>query len=241
MNLSGKDYKSLYLLQDKMLAWWKGLGYPLYLTGGTALGRFYLNHRLSDDLDFFANSDLNFKIYTSEIYSKVDKEFQVNKEQIILTDDFMRFFIEERGISLKVELVNDVAYRANVPLVYEYGYLDTPLNILSNKLTALCGRDEPKDVFDILSISVNYSFNWKEVFFHSKQKAVINEIDVVQRLYEFPTELFSTIMTFGEPIDPTLLSLQIKQIADDFMLGRNNSLGNRKIDIESAVPSGFKP
>jgi len=240
MNLSGKDYKSLYLLQDKMLAWWKGLDYPLYLTGGTALGRFYLNHRLSDDLDFFANSDLNFKIYTSEIYSKVDKEFQVNKEQIVLTDDFMRFFIEERGISLKVELVNDVAYRANVPLVYEYGYLDTPLNILSNKLTALCGRDEPKDVFDILSISVNYSFNWKEVFSHSKQKAVINEIDVVQRLYEFPTELVSTIMTIGKPIDPTILSLQIKQIADDFMLGRNNSLGNGKIDIESAVPSGFK-
>jgi hypothetical protein len=48
-------------------------------------------------------------------------------------------------------------------------------------------------------------------------------------------------MTIGEPTDPTILSLQIKQIADDFMLGRNNSLGNRKIDIESAVPSGFKP
>lgn len=238
MNSSVKDYKSLYLLQDKVLSWWKGLGYPLYLTGGTALGRFYLSHRLSDDLDFFANSDPNFSIYTSEIYRKADKEFQVDKDQIALSEDFMRFFIEDRGLSLKVELVNDVGYRAGIPLVYEYGYLDTPLNILSNKITALCGRDEPKDVFDILSISVNYGFNWKEVFSHSKQKAVINEIDVVQRLYEFPPELFSTIMTMSEPVDLATLSLQIQQIADDFMLGRNNSLGYGKGDIESAVPLG---
>ena len=79
---------------------------------------------------------------------------------------------------------------------------------------------------------------WKEVFSHSKQKAVINEIDVVQRLYEFPPELFSTIMTMSEPVDLATLSLQIQQIADDFMLGRNNSLGYGKGDIESAVPLG---
>lgn len=241
MNSSGKDYKSLYLLQDKVLSWWKGLGYPLYLTGGTALGRFYLNHRLSDDLDFFTNSDQNFENYTKEIYRKADKEFQIDKELIVLSEDFMRFFVEDKGIALKVEFVNDVGYHAGVPLVYEYGYLDTPLNILSNKITALCGRDEPKDVFDILSISINYDFNWKEVFTHSKQKAVINEIDVVQRLYEFPPELLSTIITIGEPMASETLSLKIRQIADDFMLGRNNSLGYGKGDIESAVPSVHKP
>ncbi len=241
MNSSGRDYKSLYLLQDKVLSWWKGLDYPLYLTGGTALGRFYLNHRLSDDLDFFANSDQNFGNYATEIYRKAGKEFQVDKEQVVLSEDFMRFFVEESGLSLKVELVNDVSYRAGDPLAYEYGLLDTPLNILSNKISAQCGLDEPKDVFDILSISANYDFNWKEVFSHSKQKAVINEIDVVQRLFEFPAELLSTIMTIGEPINSDTLSLQIRQIADDFMLGINNSLGYGKGDIESAVPSVRKP
>ncbi len=235
MNSSVKDYKQLYLLQDKVLSWWKGLGYPLYLTGGTALSRFYLNHRLSDDLDFFANSDLNFRYYTSAIYKEVDKEFNVDKEQIIVSEDFMRFFIEEKGVSLKVELVNDVAYRAGVPLVYKYGYLDTALNILANKITAVCGRDEPKDVFDILNLAVKYSFNWKEVFFHSKQKTVVNEIDVVQRLYEFPPELLSTIKYIGDPVDPSTALNKIQQIADDFMLGGDNSLGFGRVDIGSAV------
>ena len=83
MNSFVKDYKQLYLLQDKVLSWWKGLGYPLYLTGGTALSRFYLNHRLSDDLDFFANSDLNFGNYTSAIYKEVDKEFKVDRKSVV--------------------------------------------------------------------------------------------------------------------------------------------------------------
>lgn len=119
-------------------------------------------------------------------------------------------------------------------MVYKYGYLDSPLNILANKITAVCGRDEPKDVFDILSLAVKYSFNWKEVFFHCKQKAVVNEIDVVQRLYEFPPELLSTIKYIGEPIDSSTSLNMIQQIADDFMLGGDNSLGYGKGDIGSA-------
>ena len=235
MNSSDKDYRQLYLLQDRFLAWLGRFGYPLYLTGGTALSRFYLNHRLSDDLDFFTNSDLNFKNYTSAIYKEVGREFKTDKEQIIVADDFMRFFIEEKELSLKVEFINDVSYRAGVPLDYKYGYIDTPLNILANKITAVCGRDEPKDVFDILSLADNYGFNWKEVFFHSKQKAVVNEIDVVQRLYEFPPELLSTIKYIGDPVDPSTALNKIQQIADDFMLGGDNSLGFGRVEIGSAV------
>jgi predicted nucleotidyltransferase component of viral defense system len=56
MSLSKKDYNKLYLIQDKFLTWWKTLDLPFYLTGGTALGRFYLNHRYSEDLDFFTDN-----------------------------------------------------------------------------------------------------------------------------------------------------------------------------------------
>lgn len=37
-----KDYKKFYLLQDKFLQWWINHDYPFYLTGGTALGRFFI-------------------------------------------------------------------------------------------------------------------------------------------------------------------------------------------------------
>lgn len=158
MNSYKKDYNKLYLLQDKFLSWWVTLRLPFYLTGGTALGRFYLNHRYSEDLDFFINADTHYLDYVSELKKKITSRFTVNIQQSLFSDDFTRFFISEDETHLKIELVNDVGYYAGKPTVYRYGQIDTPVNILANKLTALVGRDEPKDIFDIIQLSVNYSW-----------------------------------------------------------------------------------
>jgi hypothetical protein len=50
----------LYPFQDGVMHTVKGVGTPFYLTGGTALSRFYFGHRYSDDLDYFVNSDPGF-------------------------------------------------------------------------------------------------------------------------------------------------------------------------------------
>ena len=52
---------TLYPFQDKILDVIGRLKLDFYLTGGTALGRCYLNHRYSDDLDFFVNNHKEFK------------------------------------------------------------------------------------------------------------------------------------------------------------------------------------
>jgi len=41
---------------DKVLALIRRTDTAFYLTGGTALGRHYLHHRYSDDLDLFVNA-----------------------------------------------------------------------------------------------------------------------------------------------------------------------------------------
>ncbi|MFH0841469.1 MAG: nucleotidyl transferase AbiEii/AbiGii toxin family protein [Bacteroidota bacterium] len=102
MNSSAEDYRKLFYLQDKFLAWWVTLNYPFYLTGGTALGRFYLNHRASDDLDFFCNANPEFNRYVSGFLEKVAEKFNVNKQQTLVTDDFLRLFITENDLSLKI-------------------------------------------------------------------------------------------------------------------------------------------
>lgn len=55
MNVSGKYYeKSLYPLQNGVLSIVQNAaGTPFFLTGGTALSRYYTHHRYSDGLDFF--------------------------------------------------------------------------------------------------------------------------------------------------------------------------------------------
>ena len=66
-----KSYAKLYKLQVNVLNFVNKLNLPFYLTGGTALGRFYLNHRFSIDLDFFVNNDTNFSNYIDKIYKKL--------------------------------------------------------------------------------------------------------------------------------------------------------------------------
>lgn len=237
MNSSEKDYSKLYLLQDKFLSWWKVLNLPFYLTGGTALGRFYLNHRLSEDLDFFTNANPQYLQYIAEVKNKISSHFEINIQQSLFSEDFTRFFIIEDGISLKIEFVNDVAYYAGNPEIYQYGEIDTPINILSNKLSAIVGRDEPKDIFDIIHLSLNYSFNWVDIFEHTKQKALINELDVVKRIAIFPVEWLENVNWIISHPDYELYRKYLQQIADDFLLGKTNSLGKDRMPIESAKPA----
>ena len=236
MNSSIKDYKKLYLLQDKFLSWWKTLGFPFYLTGGTALGRFYLDHRFSEDLDFFVNADPDYLKYIAVLKDKIVKHFSTDIQKALFSDDFTRLFITEDDLMLKIDLVNDVEYYSGNPATYNFGRIDTPLNILANKLTAIIGRDEPKDIYDIVHISLNYSFNWLEIFFHTKQKSVINELDVEKCLCTFPIEWLNNVNWLSSTIDLDKFAKLLKQIADDFLLGRENSLGKNKAPIEIALP-----
>jgi predicted nucleotidyltransferase component of viral defense system len=240
MSLSSKDYRKLYLLQDKFLRWWVTLNLPFYLTGGTALGRYYLNHRFSDDLDFFVNADQRYISYISVIRDRIQESFSTDLQNSLFADDFSRFYITGDGVMLKIEFVNDVSYYPGEPLPWDFGLIDRPLNILSNKLTAIVGRDEPKDIFDIVCLSRKYAFNWKDIFFHSKQKSLINEIDVEQRLYSFPVEWLRSIQWLNTPADLKLFETDLRQVADDFLLGKDNSFGTGKIPIENGMPGRFE-
>ena len=53
------DYIKLYNVQDQVLKDFFTVEHSFYLTGGTALNRFYKEIRFSEDLDFFSNDAVN--------------------------------------------------------------------------------------------------------------------------------------------------------------------------------------
>jgi len=63
---------------------------------------------------------------------------------------FFRLTLEHKDMVLKIEMINDVPSRVGTvrdhPIL---GRLDSAENILSNKITALIDREEPKDLADI--------------------------------------------------------------------------------------------
>lgn len=233
------NYKELYILQDKVFETLANTFGSFYITGGTALSRFYLYHRYSDDIDLFMNNDPSFTQTVNQIRGILEKTLNPSGDKLILTNSFVRVWIEYNFVSLKIEFVNDVEGRWNNTLFAGNIPVDNPANILSNKLTALVSRDEPKDVFDIVCLSENYNFNWMEVFEHTTKKAIIAEADVAMRLSSFPVSSLIDQPWHRQSLDHSLFAIKLRTIADDFLLGCENSLGAGKIPITEAQPRKF--
>ena len=236
MSSSGKKYNDLYRLQDKVLEALSGNFGVFHLTGGTALGRFYLHHRYSEDLDLFTNKNLEYHGSVGQIREILRNQFQASDEKVILYQDYVRVWIPGKE-ELKIEMVNDVEERWGVPVLAGYVPIDTVGNILANKLTALVSRDEPKDVVDIVAISSNFGFNWSEVFTYALRKALIAEPDISMRLTSFPVELLEGQDWLMKPVDSNDFKQKLDTISHDFLFGNDNSLGEGKTPIEEAVPN----
>jgi len=179
----------LYPLQNKVLAAIQGLKTPFYLTGGTALSRVYYQHRYSEDLDLFVNREPNFfQLVESVVQGLSDFDLRVNHR----AEAYHSLQIEK---ILKVELVNDVAGYIGQPGSHAiFTRVDNPINILSNKITAVTSRDEPKDIVDIWVIAKNNEIDWPQVFTDVSSKAVgIFPPTVAERLETFPLELLDVI------------------------------------------------
>lgn len=231
------NYPDLYKLQDKVFEVLRGRYGSLYLTGGTALSRFYLHHRYSDDLDFFVNDDTSFITQVQNILGVMNKSFKVLTNKLIQHETFIRIWIKSEGVELKLEFVNDVPFRWNTSRMVLDIPIDNVGNILANKLTALISRDEPKDVYDIVSIAESYSFSWPDVFENAMNKAIIAEPDVAMRLTAFPPELIQTQLWLAKPFDLEKFKNHLQIVSDDFLLARENSLGKDKKHVTEAKPS----
>lgn len=214
----------LYPLQDKALRLIEKLPLDFYLTGGTALSRAYLNHRYSDDLDFFTNQNPDFNKQV-EIILEAFKTSKMHFDIAVTGDSFIRILLKEKDSVLKIDFVNDVAYRTGNPGPTSlFQNTDSILNILSNKITAL-SRHSPKDVADLIYISLNYPFNWLDIVNEASQKDVwINAVEASKILDSFPLEKLNEIIWTN--LQPDILEFEkyLRTLIADLLLGRDNSL-----------------
>lgn len=154
-----------------------------YLTGGTCLSRFYLEKRYSDDLDFFSNSSNRFRFAVKNIMNTIN-----NVLAIVDSKDFVRILINQ---VLQIDFVNDRVPRYKDVIILDNWY--SIENILSNKLTAVLGRDNPKDIFDIFLIEKNFKIDWPEILKAAHSKAVFDNNELMIRIQSFPKNLLKNI------------------------------------------------
>jgi len=214
---------NLYPFQDRVLKGIQNLNLDFYLTGGTALSRCYLNHRYSDDLDFFVNDHSGFRSQCNmaiDLFKRSDWVCDI----AAASDSFVRVFLEEGTLSLKVDFVNDVPFHyGNIESLLIFYQIDNWRNILSNKICAL-SRMEAKDIADIICIAQQYSFEWEDIIKEAKEKDLwVEPLGICKIIKEFPTELLLDIKWIIDiNIDKMKGLLEI--LHDDIFYGKLNSL-----------------
>ena len=120
-----------------------------YLTGGTSLSAFYLQHRLSEDLDFFSLGDVEVEpviAFLRPLPEVEDFAFEKKFERRI-------FLIRYKdGAHLRAEFTR-YPFETIKPFKIVGGIqVDSMIDILVNKLMALTDRKDVKDYVDIYFI-----------------------------------------------------------------------------------------
>jgi len=207
------------------------LGY--YLTGGTALSEFYLQHRYSDDLDLFTREKRSLKKdYENVLKLLVNQNLQVVSSEI--ADEFVRFFVSpsDRTMEqLRIEFARDVPAMISPPKTYEKVIVDSFEDIAVNKIGCILTREppEPKDFVDLFFVieDSNYSVDYLLSRAKEKEGALDNEYGVLQ----FATNLlrvedFQFLPRMIRPLSLEVLRSRLIPIAHDIL---NRLRPNKKI------------
>ena len=229
--------ENLYPLQDKILKTVNKLSSPFYLTDGTALSRGYFHHRYSDDLDFFANGIDDFKDLSAEAIKAIRELPSVSlvPSFTIVSDTFIGMMIKsDDGTMLKIDFVNDIPYRNGKPSVHgKLGNLDSLENILTNKISALIGRTEMKDIADLWRICKGMPFKWKDAINKALNKeACIDSLMISAILTSISEKDFDAIRWIDKP-DFVSFENDLSAISRDLLEEKENSLSRRKTRSKS--------
>jgi hypothetical protein len=212
----------MYPLQDAVLKEIEDSKTFLYLTGGTAVSRVFLNHRYSDDLDLFANRHTDFEKEIDRVTQHLAKNFKIELQ--VKDVAYGRAVIQEGDLLLKIDYVNDVGFHSGEVISTDLFFrTDNWRNILSNKITAL-SREEGKDAADVIYTCLRYPFNWQDIINDAKNKdSWIDEVNASRLLHDFRMDKIEKVNWIEVP-DFNKIEELLKTIAKDILLGGDNSL-----------------
>jgi len=140
-------------LQQRFLQTFFSREKRFFLTGGAALAGFYLGHRETRDLDLFTLMDA-MEEGARSVAAAADI-MGAKLESIQTSPDFRRFILTLEPEAIVVDLIRErvpqiVAHKPLIGIIA----VDPPEEILANKLCALLGRAEIRDLVDVRALEL---------------------------------------------------------------------------------------
>jgi predicted nucleotidyltransferase component of viral defense system len=147
------------------------LAEDFYLTGGTALARFYFKHRESLDLDLFTNDQTQDFAQVNQEILGILHALDLRITSQVSTDTFIQYIVMDSSeITLKFDLVKDVPVHFGNFSMYERIRVDSLENIGSNKVLAVFGRTDAKDFIDLYWILHHSELKFEDLYRQAREK-----------------------------------------------------------------------
>jgi len=119
-----------------------------YLTGGTALSAFHLEHRLSEDFDLFTPDEPLILLVARKLKSALESS-GIHVDEIRSFSSFWEAVAEQGTESIKIQLAYDSPFMLSQLDEKEGLRIHSLEDIAAGKLLALYGRAEERDFIDI--------------------------------------------------------------------------------------------
>jgi hypothetical protein len=155
------------------------------LTGGTALSAFYLEHRLSEDLDFFSYEKIPF--YLPENFLKSLSFVDAISHTRLFDRNIFNLRLKD-GTALKTEFTYYPLKNIEADVIIDGLHVDGFLDLTVNKLCAMADRSDAKDYIDIYCALTSADLDINEMFTLAEQKCEVKGIRHIlkSRLLQIP-------------------------------------------------------
>ncbi len=146
------------------------LAKQFYFSGGTALSHFYLKHRLSEDLDFFSEEEVDVQGVTAVIkslkdiigYETIDYQSSLNRNLY-----FLHF---AKNSVLKIEFTYYPFAQIEPPKNMDGILVDSSIDIATNKLFTIAQSPRGRDYYDLYYLIKKYNYSIPKLRLLAKQK-----------------------------------------------------------------------
>jgi len=142
-----------------------------YLTGGTALSEFYLQHRISYDIDLFTEQEEVNQDVIEAFLKKISPQLSIVQ---IKRSQFLGLFSYVLVFEDKAELKVDFNYypfpRIKKGAKFKNLEIDSVYDIAANKLHTIFMKPRSRDYLDLYFIMQKYSYHLDKLILDAKAK-----------------------------------------------------------------------
>lgn len=133
-----------------------------YLSGGTALSEYYLHHRLSEDLDFFTDVEID-KIWLNSLAKKIKRTLAFEKLDIEESFNRNLVFFSTPKDQIKTEFTHYPFIQIEKPKLIEGIKIDSLTDIAVNKFFTIYQKPTSRHFIDLYLILTTKKYSMKQL------------------------------------------------------------------------------